>query len=125
MSQPILNTWVVPFPSDARIIELSGESWKLGKNAKEYVELQAGSFLVPGDIVHLKRDSKVIVEFEDHSGLTINPRNYPVEESEEDIYFTIEKKKSSNNAVESDRDTQGPFRSVSLREAALNLQRFS
>jgi hypothetical protein len=101
-SQPIFKSWVVPFPSAGRVISVLGSAWKLDNSRKKYVELHSEAFLVPGDLLQLKRNSRVVVEFEDHSTLIINPRDYPVPDSGEDIYFTIEKRKSSNNASSAD-----------------------
>jgi len=91
-SQIILKTRVVSIPSDGRIINVLGSSWKLDKRKNKFVELHTGNHLVSDDLVLLKKDSQLIIEFEDESRLTIDPTNYPVEVAEGNFYFTLEKK---------------------------------
>jgi hypothetical protein len=93
-AHPLFKTWVVPFPSSARVISLSGKSWKRVKN--HFAELAVGSPITYEDVLQLKKSSSVTVEFDDHSRLTISPSNYPQSESD-DVYFTIQEKEQPAN----------------------------
>jgi hypothetical protein len=91
-THPILKSWVVPISPGARIVSVSGPSFVLYKGTNKYVELHTGTSLAAEDLLLLKKDSQVTVQFQDGSRETIDPQSYPTQDSSEDFYFTIEEK---------------------------------
>ena len=87
---PILNLEVVNIPSKGKVVSVTGDAELKKDNINEYKKVIVGTTVNENDILWLKKESTVKIEFTDGSYI-LN------EKHEKDIFITFEVIKSINS----------------------------